>query len=70
MTEPVVQDIQVLFNKDPLQLTEDDITAIITKFRSSRDMFNAGNMKAGSTKVAKPSKDAIVTNISLSDLGL
>ncbi len=43
-------DIAELFARDPLQLTRDDITTIITEMRKSRHAFTAGNLKAGSTK--------------------
>ena len=43
-------DIAALFARDPLSLTKDDITAIITEMRKSRHAFNLGNSKAGSTK--------------------
>jgi len=43
-------DIQELFSRDPLQLTRTDISAIVEEMRKSRHAFNAGNMKAGSTK--------------------
>jgi hypothetical protein len=43
-------DIYELFARDPLQLTKEDISAIIQKFRESRKAFNLGNKKAGSTK--------------------
>lgn len=42
--------IQDLFARDPLSLTRPDIEAIIAEMRKSRHAFNAGNMKAGSTK--------------------
>ena len=43
-------DIQELFSRDPLQLTKTDITSIIEEMRKSRHAFNAGNIRAGSTK--------------------
>jgi len=45
-----MSDLAELFARDPLKLTDDDITAIITEMRKSRHAFNAGNAKAGSTK--------------------
>ena len=48
--ESPVTDIHELFARDPLQLTRDDITTIITEMRKSRASFNLGNIKAGSTK--------------------
>lgn len=46
-------DIQELFSRDPLSLTETDITALIEKLRQSRGQYNLGSMKAGSMKAPK-----------------
>lgn len=35
---------------DPLLMTKEDITSIISEMRKSRAAFNAGNLRAGSTK--------------------
>lgn len=35
---------------DPLEMTKDDITTVISEMRKSRGAFNAGNLRAGSTK--------------------
>lgn len=43
-------DISELFSRDPLSLTRTDISKIIDQMRASRHAFNAGNIKAGSTK--------------------
>lgn len=43
-------DITELFARDPLDLSKQDISVIIAKFRESRKAFNLGNTKAGSTK--------------------
>lgn len=43
-------DLAELFARDPLNLTKEDISSIIEEMRKSRHAFNAGNMKAGSTK--------------------
>ncbi len=43
-------DIAELFQRDPQDLTKDDISLIIEKFRASRHQFNLGNKMAGSTK--------------------
>lgn len=47
-------DIHELFQRDPLELSEQDLDAIIRKFRESRGQFALGNAMAGSTK--KPSE--------------
>lgn len=46
----MANDLAELFARDPLDLTDDDIRSIIEEMRKSRHAFNAGNMKAGSTK--------------------
>jgi hypothetical protein len=43
-------DITELFARDPLELSKQDIAAIVSKFRESRKAFNLGNSRAGSTK--------------------
>lgn len=43
-------DLATLFARDPLSLTQADITVIVEEMRKSRHAFNAGNIKAGSTK--------------------
>lgn len=45
-------DIAELFQRDPLSYTKEggELRAIIAEMRSKRHQFNAGNVKAGSTK--------------------
>lgn len=43
-------DLATLFARDPLSLTQMDITTIVEEMRKSRHAFNAGNSKAGNTK--------------------
>lgn len=45
-----MSDLAQLFQIDPLNLTDQDLDEIIKGFRASRHLFQAGNMKAGSTK--------------------
>lgn len=45
-----MSDLAELFARDPLQLSNADLDTIIAKMRAMRANFNAGNMKAGSTK--------------------
>ena len=47
-----MSDIQELFSRDPLELTQDDITKLVTRLRESRGQYNLGSMKAGSMKAA------------------
>lgn len=45
-----MSDILELFQRNPLDLTRDDISAIIEEMRKSRHAYNMGNLRAGSTK--------------------
>lgn len=54
-------DLQELFSRDPLKLTKADIATIVDEMRKSRHQFNAGNLKAGSTKPKTEKQKAIST---------
>lgn len=43
-------DIAELFQRDPLQLAEQDLDLIINKFREMRSQYHLGAAMAGSTK--------------------
>ena len=61
-------DLAALFARDPLSLTQADISTIVDEMRKSRHAFNAGNMKAGSTKPKtekQKSLAALAANISI-----
>ena len=45
-----MSDLATLFARDPLTLTQSNLSTIVSEMRKSRHQFNAGNMKAGSTK--------------------
>lgn len=64
-----MSDISTIFAKDPLSLTREDITAVITRYREARAQFVAGTKSAGATK-----KDAGPKlpkgNLSLEDLDM
>lgn len=57
-----------LMARDPLEMTREDITAIVEEMRKSRGAFNAGNLRAGSTK-PKTEKQKQVADLG-STLGL
>lgn len=59
-------DLDVLMNRDPLDLTDPDLDRIIGYLRSQRSNYAAGDKKAG----AKPKDKKPVVNLSLDDLGL
>lgn len=56
-----MSDLAVLFARDPLKLTKDDIRSIVEEMRKSRHAFNAGNAKAGSTKPKTEKQKAIAS---------
>ena len=43
-------DIEELFARDPLELADPDIDAMVARFREMRGQFNLGNAQAGNTK--------------------
>jgi hypothetical protein len=45
-----MSDLAELFARDPLTLTDDNISTIIEEMRKSRHAFNLGNLRAGTTK--------------------
>lgn len=62
-------DIATLMARDPLSMTDQDITQIVDKLRENRKRFLAGNAKAGSTKPAAPTKKAKAAAESKSIIG-
>lgn len=44
------KEIHEIMALDPLLMTREDISGIIAEMRKSRGAFNAGNLRAGSTK--------------------
>ena len=61
-------DIAELFARDPLELSDQDLDAIVARIREQRSQFNLGNAMAGSMK-AKPVKKEIADLSSKLDLG-
>lgn len=64
-------DIAEIFARDPLTYTksEDELGQIIRYFREKRGQFNAGNMKAGSTKPVSEKQKAVLSIADKLDLG-
>lgn len=57
---PPTTDIATLFQRDPLSLTDEDMTTIISHYREKRAQFIAGDKKAGAApKEAKAPKEKI-----------
>jgi len=46
-------DINLLFSRDPMQLTDDDITDIIVEYRKRRVLFNASPSTPAAKKTPK-----------------
>ena len=63
-------DMALLFSRDPLKLTDEDITEIIKKFREARVSFKQGNMKAGKTTAPKLTKAEAEVKASGLDLSI
>ena len=47
-------DISALFQRDPLNLTKEEIDEIISFYRQARANFNLGDKQAGSAKRLEP----------------
>ena len=56
-----MNDLAELFARDPLKLSDEDICSIVEEMRKSRHAFNAGNVKAGSTKPKTEKQKAIAS---------
>lgn len=61
-------DLAELFARDPLTLTRDDISSIITELRNRRGQYSLGAQKAGSTK--PPSAKAKATTELANKVGI
>lgn len=59
-----MNDIEELFNKHPLTLTDSDLDELIKIERDARAKYMAGNKSAGSKK------NVVAPTLSLADLGL
>lgn len=64
LAEANPESLQELFDKDPLQLTDDDIDRIVAEERSMREKWKLVEKKG------KAPKAQVVANISLADIGL
>ena len=66
-----MSEISELFARDPLDLSEQDIDTIISRYRLARSQFNLGAKQAGSSKTVKSAAPAIPgLKIDLSSLGI
>lgn len=64
LAEANPESLQELFDKDPLQLTDEDIDRIVAEERSMREKWKLVEKKG------KAPKAQVVANISLADIGL
>jgi hypothetical protein len=59
-----MSDIQALFQKDPLELTREDLSQMAAYYREKRNQFNLGDVQAGSTKrLKKASNGPKISNL-------
>ena len=63
-----MSDMAELFSRDPLKLTQDDLAAIVARYREARSQFNLGEKSAGSTKKVAAPKGPKVQQLDLDDL--
>lgn len=61
---PPPTDIAVLFQKDPLSLTNNDMTAIIAHYREKRAQFIAGGVKGATAPKEPKAPKAKITDLS------
>ena len=62
-------DLTELFARDPLELSDQDLDAIIARLREQRSQFNLGNAMAGSMKPKTEKQKAIQSLADKLDLG-
>lgn len=65
-----MSDLALLFARDPLELTKDDISTIVETMRGSRKAFKLGNVKAGSTKPPTEKQKKVIELASKLDIKL
>lgn len=54
-----MSEIARIFSTDPLKLTRDDLTTLISELRRARGSFQLGNVKAGSMKPKTEKQKAV-----------
>ncbi len=59
-------DIALIFARDPLSYTKEgqELETVVREMRKARNNFNAGNMKAGSTKPKTEKQKAVAELLS------
>lgn len=65
-----MSDLARLFATDPLKLTKEDFTLIVTEMRKNRAAFQAGNIKAGTMKPKTEKQKASAEGIAAMDKAL
>lgn len=55
------RELHEIMAEDPLNMTREDITSIIAEMRKSRAAFNAGNLRAGTTKPKTEKQKQVAT---------
>ena len=65
LTEADPQSLNILFDKDPLELTDQDIDAIVAELRKARTEWATEESSKSKSKASK-----VTANLSLEDLDL
>ena len=60
-----ITDINVLFSRDPLSLTDDDIDKIILEFRKRRHMFNSAPAATAAKTKTLTDKEKAVSSLKI-----
>ena len=65
-TEPhAATDVNELFNRDPLSMTDEDIDKIIMEYRKRRQMFNAAPASAAAKTKTLTDKEKAVSSLKI-----
>lgn len=65
MSDEAQTDINELFSRDPMKLTDENIGQIIAEFRKRRAMFNANPAAASSTKKLTAKESAVSSKLKI-----
>jgi multidrug resistance efflux pump len=68
MTEQLAEsatDINTLFHRDPMEMTDDDISSIIAEYRRKRHLFQSGAPSKATAAKAKTAGQTAATKLNL-----
>ena len=63
LAEPDFNSLLELTKRDPLSLTEEDLTTLVTGYRAAREAYAAGQKPKRKGKKTMPSADAIMKEV-------